>query len=76
MASDFNTPWIFARQTCSQSRVFFRKTFLSQGMPQQAKLTIATSGYCKVYVNECKIGTAPYLPLRQDNDTEDRKSVV
>ena len=70
MASDFNTPWIFARQTCSQSRVFFRKTFLSQGMPQQAKLTIATSGYCKVYINECKIGTAPYLPLRQDNDTD------
>lgn len=69
MASDFNTPWIFARQTGSESRVFFRKTFLSQGLPKQALLTVATTGYCKVYVNECKIGTAPYLPLRHDNDT-------
>lgn len=70
MASDFNTPWIFARQTGSLSRVFFRKAFLSQGLPRQATLTIATTGYCKVYVNECKIGTAPYLSLRHDNDTD------
>lgn len=70
MASDFNTPWIFARQTDSLSRVFFRKTIVSQGMPRQAKLTVATTGYCKVYVNECKIGTSPYLPLRHENDTD------
>ncbi len=70
MASDFNTPWIFARQADSLSRVCFRKTFLSQGLPRQAKLTVATTGYCKVYVNECKIGTAPYLPLRHENDTD------
>lgn len=70
MASDFNTPWIFARQADSLSRVLFRKTLISHGMPRQAILTIATTGYCKVYVNECKIGTAPYIPLRQGNDTD------
>lgn len=70
MASDFNTPWIFARQADSLSRVCFRKTFLSQGLPRKARLTIATTGYCKVYVNECKIGTAPYLPLRHENDPD------
>lgn len=70
VGSDFNTPWIFARQADSLSRVCFRKTFISHGMPRQAILTIATTGYCKVYVNECKIGTAPYIPLRQENDTD------
>ncbi len=70
MASDFNRAWIYAPHADSLSRVFFRKTFLWQGMPSQAKLTIATTGYCKVYVNECKIGTAPYFPLRHDNDTD------
>ena len=69
MASDFNTPWIFAPRADSLSRVCFRKTFLSQGMPRQARLSIATTGYCKVYVNECKVGTSPYLPLRQECDT-------
>lgn len=70
MASDFNTPWIFAPQARVLSRVAFRKTYISHGMPRQAKLTIATTGYCKVYVNECKIGTAPYLPMRHGNDTD------
>lgn len=70
VASDFNTPWIFAPQTDSLSRVCFRKTFLPQGLPRQAKLTVSTTGYCKVYVNECKIGTSPYIPLRHGNDTD------
>lgn len=70
IASDFNTPWIFAPQTDSLARVCFRKTFLPQGLPRQARLTISTTGYCKVYVNECKIGTSPYIPLRHNNDTD------
>lgn len=69
MASDFNTPWIYAQKTDSHARLLFRKVYLFQGKPRQASLSIATTGYCKVYVNECKIGTAPYIPLRFCNDT-------
>lgn len=62
--------WISAPQTDSLSRVFFRKLYLFEGRPRQAQITISTTGYCKVYVNECKIGTAPFLPLRQEEDNK------
>lgn len=62
--------WISAPQTDSLSRVFFRKLYLFGGRPRQAQITISTTGYCKVYINECKIGTAPFLPLRLEEDNK------
>jgi hypothetical protein len=60
--------WIFAPQADSPSRVYFRKLYFFEGRPKKATITIATTGYCKVYINECKVGTAPFLPLRYKED--------
>ena len=68
--SEAGAHWISAPQTDSLSRVFFRKLYLFQGKPRRAQITIATTGYCKVYINECKVGTAPFLPLRYKEDDQ------
>ena len=68
--SEAKAQWISAPQTDSLSRVFFRKLYLFGGRPRQAQITISTTGYCKVYINECKIGTAPFLPLRLEEDNK------
>lgn len=62
--------WISAPQTDSLSRVCFRKLYLFEGRPQRAQITIATTGYCKVYINECKVGTAPFLSLRREGNSK------
>lgn len=66
---DFNTHWIYAPQADSTSHVWFRRAFLSEGTPEQATITVATTGYYKLYVNECNVGTALYYPLRHNNDS-------
>lgn len=63
-----STPWIFAPQADSLARICFRKAYITKGRPQQATLTITTTGFCKLYVNECKVGTSPYMPLRSDGN--------
>jgi hypothetical protein len=69
--SEAQASWISAPQADSLSRVYFRKLYLFEGRPQRAQITITTTGYCKLYINECKVGTAPFLPLRY---TEDNKA--
>lgn len=66
--SDFNTPWVCDSQPDSLSHVWFRRMYLTDGRPRQATLTVTTTGWVKVYVNACNIGTAPYYPQRDDND--------
>ena len=66
--SDFNTPWVCDSQPDSLSHVWFRRMYLTDGRPRQATLTVTTTGWVKVYVNACNIGTAPYYPQREDND--------
>lgn len=66
---EFNTPWIFAPQSDSTSHVYFRKSFLSDGRPKQVALKFTTTGYYKLYVNECNVGTALFYPHRDGNDT-------
>lgn len=62
--------WISAPQADSLSRIYFRKLYLFEGRPKRATITISTTGYCKVYINECKVGTAPFLPLRNQKDNK------
>ena len=69
--SEAQASWISAPQADSLSRVYFRKLYLFEVRPQRAQITITTTGYCKLYINECKVGTAPFLPLRY---TEDNKA--
>lgn len=57
--------WIGMAGPDSLSHVWFRQTYLEQGRPQQAYVTVATSGYYKLYVNECNVGTAAFYPSRE-----------
>lgn len=69
LAQEFNTHWIYAPQSDSCSHVWFRRAFISNGRPRQAAIAVASTGYYKLYVNECNVGTALYYPLRHDNDS-------
>lgn len=68
-AQEFNTPWIYAPQSDSTSHVWFRHLYLSNGRPRQATITVTSTGYYKLYVNECNIGTALFNPYRGEGDT-------
>lgn len=68
-AQQFNTHWIYAPQADSTAHIWFRRAYISSGRPQQATITVATTGYYKLYINECNVGTALYYPLREDNDS-------
>lgn len=69
-AQEYNAHWIFAPQADSTSHVWFRKLFLSDGKPRQAAITVGSTGYFKLYINECNVGTALFYPLRRSNDNE------
>lgn len=70
LALPCHASWISAPHADSLSRVYFRKLYLFQGRPQRAIITISTTGYCKVYINECKVGTSPFMPLRHEEDNQ------
>ena len=57
--------WIGMPGPDSLSHVWFRQTYLEKGHPRQAYVTVATSGYYKLYVNECNVGTAAFYPSRE-----------
>lgn len=65
---DFNTHWIHSPQPDSLSHVWFRRLYVTSGRPQQAFITVSTTGYVKLYINECNIGTSCFFPLRYEHD--------
>lgn len=67
-AQEFNTHWIYAPQSDSLSHIWFRRTYISNGRPRQALITVASTGNFKLYVNECNIGTAAFFPSRHNGD--------
>lgn len=69
VGQEFNTPWIYASQSDNTSHVWFRRAYISKGRPRVAQVTVTSTGYYKLYVNECNVGTALYYPSRNDNDT-------
>lgn len=64
-AQEFGTHWIGVTDPDSFSHVWFRQAYLEQRRPQWACVTVVSSGYYKLYVNECNVGTAVLYPTRQ-----------
>lgn len=64
-AQEYAMHWIGVPDPDSLSHVWFRQTYLEEGRPQQACITVASTGYYKLYVNECNVGTAVLYPERQ-----------
>lgn len=67
-AQEFGTHWISFPQPDSTSHVWFRQSYLCHQRPRRATVTVASTGYFKLYVNEFVVGTAAYYPLRDDAD--------
>lgn len=68
LGGQFNTHWIYAPQADSLSHVWFRRAFISGGRPRQASITVTSTGFYKLYVNECNVGVALFYPLRHGGD--------
>lgn len=64
-AQEYAMHWIGAPQPDSLSHVWFRQTYLEQGRPQRASVTVTSTGYYKLYVNACNVGTAVFYPPRE-----------
>lgn len=64
-AQEYAVHWIGVPDPDSLSHVWFRQTYVEQGRPQQAFVSVVTSGYYKLYVNECNVGTAAFYPSRE-----------
>lgn len=67
---EFNTHWIYAPQSDSTSHIWFRRAYTMQGRPRQASIKITTTGYYKLYINECNVGRAVFYPFRPNNDSD------
>jgi hypothetical protein len=67
-AQDFALRWIGCPDAGEGRHVLFRQTYLTDTLPAQALLTVATTGWVKVYVNQCNVGTGAFYPYRTEAD--------
>ena len=67
-AQGFDTHWIRMPQPDSTSHVWFRQTYLPAGRARDASITVVTTGFFKLYVNECNVGRVLYYPARATGD--------
>ena len=69
LGQDYSPQWIYAPHADSTSHIWYRKAFISKERPKQATITVTSTGYYKLYVNECNIGTAVYYPAKDKTDS-------
>ena len=62
LAQEFGTSWITYPNPNDSSEVWFRKTFITSHRPQNAKITIATTGRFQLFVNERNVSRKVLLP--------------
>lgn len=68
-AQDFGMQWMSASQADKADMVWFRHTYSLHERPTQASISIATTGYFRLYVNGYDVSTAYRLPYREKGDT-------
>jgi hypothetical protein len=69
-AQEFGTHWIAYPAVDSTSQVWFRQTYISNKRPVFAKITIATTGYCDLYVNEFNVSRDFLVPYRESKNDQ------
>ncbi len=70
LAQEFDTHWIAAPTPDSTAHMWFRQTYLPGNRAEEAHISVTTTGYFKLYVNECIVGTALFYPYR-DGQTDE-----
>lgn len=68
-AQSFGTHWIASPQVDSTSQVWFKQLFVMPQRPHRATLTVISTGYFAVYVNNWKVDLASIAPYRSYGDT-------
>lgn len=68
-AQEFGTHWISCPNPDNRSEVWFRKTFITRHRPQDAKITIATTGRFQLFVNERNVSHEVLLPDAFNRDS-------
>ena len=74
-AQEFDNHWITYPTVDSTSQIWFRQTYISKKRPVNAKITVITTGYCDVYVNEFNVNTDFLVPYR-NNETNNPISLT
>lgn len=64
-AQDFGMQWMSALQADSTQLMWFRHTYRLHERPTQATISIATTGYFRLYINGYDVSTAYRLPYRE-----------
>ena len=65
-AQAFSMPWIYCPYSDSTSQTFFKNTYTLKDTPQNAQLTVGTTGLVSVYVNGMNVSTNAIEPMRED----------
>lgn len=70
-AQDFRTPWICCPDLKAGQQAWFREVVELDEAPSQAWLSVLTTGYVDIYINERNITTALRTPYREADDEGD-----
>ena len=65
-AQTFSTPWISYPTPDSTSQVWFRQTYPAKGHPEQASITITSTGNFDLFVNQYNVSTDVLIPYRDE----------
>lgn len=68
-AQDFSAPWIYGPQAVEGSQLWFQQQYELKTRPVEARLLVATTGLCDVYLNGRNVSMALTLPPRAEGDT-------
>ena len=65
-AQEFGTHWISYPEPDSTSQIWFRQTYLASERPAQASITVTSTGYFELFVNEYNVSTDALIPYRKE----------
>lgn len=68
VAQEFGTQWIYNPALDDTSQVWFRHTYVSRGRPVQAFVTVESTGFFDLFVNQRNVSTRVLIPCRRSFD--------
>jgi hypothetical protein len=71
-AQQWDCSWITHPAASDTTQVWFRRTYTSNRLPQEAFVSVASTGYFTLYVNGRNVSTDILMPLRKPADTTPR----
>lgn len=66
IADTYGTHWVSYPEPDSTSQIWFRQTYLTKACPEQASITVVSTGNFELFVNEYNVSTDVMMPYRQE----------